>query len=219
MNAYAPLREAASSADLSPLKDLRPPPDDSPIDRTRAHLLSCAFLRFNCEYDDLIRWLGGPYTDEHRDWEVTFATLETVRDCPPLPAYPISDFERTFRACTEGVPLKGNYTSDLASSITRNQAPLSADLVKNSADVDETLRKEEKLSYHVLLPRFLWQFFSGIFISIFRVAYRWGDPKPRLYIDPSTTINPTDIGNVNRNIADPGVDKDRNPTIYYGTAL
>jgi hypothetical protein len=219
MDAYASLRQEASTADLSPLKQPRPPPDASPIDRTRARLLSYAFLRFDCEYGDLIRWLGGPYTDEHRDWAATFATLETVRDCPPRPDYPIPDFERTFRACTEGVPLRGNYVSDFNSCVTRNQAPLSADLLKNTVDVDETLRKEEKLSYHILLPRFLWRFFAGIFISIFRVAYRWGDPKPRLCVDPSTTLTPTDIGNVNRNIPDPGIDEDRNPTIYYGTAL
>jgi hypothetical protein len=128
MNAYASLRHAASKADLSPLKHARPPPDDSPIDRSRSHLLSCAFLRFDCDYGDLIRWLGGPYTDEHRDWDITFATLETVRDVPPSKNYPVPDFERTFRACTEGVPLKGNYISDLSSCISRNQATLSADL-------------------------------------------------------------------------------------------
>jgi hypothetical protein len=63
---------------------------------------------------------------------------------------------------------------------------------------------------------FLWRFFPGL---IFRVAYRWGDPKPRLCVDPSTTLNPSDTRNVNRNIPDSGVNEDRNPTIYYGTAL
>jgi hypothetical protein len=82
-------------------------------------------ISFNCEYGDLIRWLGGPYTDEHRDWEVTFATLETVCDCPLLPEYPIPDFERTFRACTEGVPLKATtpQTWQVASSETKPRYP------------------------------------------------------------------------------------------------
>jgi hypothetical protein len=91
-------------------------------------------------------------------------------------------------------------------------------------DVDETLRKEEKLSYHIVLPRFLWQFFPGLYIALFRMAYRYGDPKPRLCVDPSTLI-PTprgstpDTGNVNREIPDPGVDEDQNPTIHYGDAF
>jgi hypothetical protein len=78
----------------------------------------------------------------------------------------------------------------------------------------------KKKSY---LTTFFFHAFSGDFspefLSIFRIAYRWGDPKPRLCVDPSTTITPTDIGNVNHNITDPGVDEDQNPTIYYGTAL
>ncbi|MGL4349225.1 MAG: hypothetical protein ACRCT2_01365, partial [Plesiomonas shigelloides] len=163
--------------------------------------------------------MGGPYTDEHRDWDTTFATLETVKECPPPDDFPSPDYERTFRACTEGVPLQAQYKADYPSTAARNSAPLSKDLQQNSDDVDETLRKEEKLSYHIILPRFLWRFFSGIFLSIFRVAYRYGDPKPRLCVDPSTTISPTDIGNVNRHIPDPGVIEDENPTIYYGTAL
>jgi hypothetical protein len=219
MLSYATLRLAASTQDLSPLLAPRPPPDTSPIDAVRVHLMGCAFLRFNCNYGDLIRWLGGPYTDEHRNWEDVFATLETVRDCPPPDRFPHPDYERTFRACTEGVPLQACYISDFASAALRNSAPISADLQQNEADVDETLRKEEKLSYHIIFPRFLWRFFPGIFISIFRVAYRYDDPKPRLCVDPSTTISPEDNGNVNRNIPDPGVNEDANPTIYYGTAF
>jgi hypothetical protein len=54
MDAYASLRQVASGADLSPLQLPRPSPDDPPIDRTRAHLLSCVLLRFDCDYGDLI---------------------------------------------------------------------------------------------------------------------------------------------------------------------
>lgn len=219
MSCYANLRFAAANADLSPLLLPRPAPDSSPIDEQRVHLLGCAFLRFNCDYGDLVRWLGGPYTDAHRDWEATFSTLETVRDCPPPPGFPEPDYERTHQACTHGVPLKSKYKSDYPSCSYRNTAPLSADLRQNADDVDETLRKEEKLSYHILLPRFLWRFFHGLLLAIFRVAYRFGDPKPRLCVDPSTQLTPTDSGNVNQQIPDPGVDEDENPTIHYGTAF
>jgi hypothetical protein len=216
---YAILRMHASTADISPLLSARHAPDSRPIDETRVHLMGCAFLRFNCDYGDLIRWLGGPYTDSHRNWTDTFAMFETVRDCPPPDKFPTPDFERTYRACTEGVPLKACYISDYASTALRNTTAPSDDLQQNEADVDETLRKEEQLSYHIILPRFLWRFFQGIFLSIFRVAYRFGDPKPRLCVDPSTTLAPSDIGNVNRHIPDPGIDEDENPTIYYGTAF
>lgn len=219
MHSYARLRLYATTVDLSPLLDPRPAPDDSPIDTSRVVLMACAFLRFNCDYGDLIRWLEGPYTDAHRDWAETFANLETVKDEEPPPDFPSPDYERTFRSCTEGVPLKATLYSDLNSCVLRNIAPLSRDLIDNEADVDESLRKEEKLSYHIILPRFLWRFFPGLFLSIFRVAYRFGDPKPRLCVDPSTTISPNDIGNVNSLIPKPGIDEDENPTIYYGTAF
>lgn len=182
--------------------------------------MGCALMCFDFNYGDLIRWLEGPYTNAHRDWDETFSLLETVRDAPITHRdCPVPDIDRTHRACTEGVPLQAAYVSDYNSCAERNAAPLSDDLIKNSADVDETLRKEEKLSYHILFPRYLWRFLSGIFICIFRVAYRFGDPKPRLCVDPSTTISATDQGNINAQIPAPGVDEDQNPTIYYGTAF
>jgi hypothetical protein len=219
MHKYAKLREQAATANILSLLEPRPPPDNSPIDQSRVHLMSCAFLRFNCDYGDMIRWLEGPYTDYHRDWDNTFEELEKVRHCTPAKGFPVPDYPRAFQACTQGVPLKGNYTSCLSSCFKRDSAPLSADLLKNEAAVDEQLRKEEKLSYHIILPRFLWRFFPGLFLSIFRIAYRWGDPKPRLCVDPSTKLSADDQGNVNSNIPNPGIDEDRNPTIHYGTAF
>ena len=216
---YAKLRKAASTADLSPLLAQRPAPDDSPIDNKRVLLMGCALLRFNLNFGDLIRWLGGPYTNAHRDWSATFAHLETVRHCLPPSGFPTPDYTRTFRACTEGVPLQANYISSYDCCSLRNSAKLSSDLVTHADDVTETLRKEEKQSYHILLPRFLWRFLPGIFLSIFRVAYRYGDPKPRLCVDPTTTLSADDIGNVNRFLPSPGINQDENPSIYYGTAF
>jgi hypothetical protein len=66
MQQYAVLREQAAGTDLSPLLVPRQPPDELPIDEHRAHLLACAFLRFNCDYGDLIRWLEGIYQHPSR---------------------------------------------------------------------------------------------------------------------------------------------------------
>lgn len=217
--AYARMRQAASSANLSSLLLPLPLPDNSPVDPERVSCMAHALFRFNFDYGDLIRWLEGPYTDAHRAWDATFAQMETVRNCDPPDRFPTPDYHRTMRACAEGVPLVAQYKSDFASCSHRNRAPLSADLVANSDDVTETLRKEEKLAYHIILPRFLWRFLPGLFLSIFRVAYRYGDPKPRLCVDPSTTLTRRDLGNVNRQIPKPGLDEDKNPTIYYGTAF
>jgi hypothetical protein len=130
MTLYAKLRVQASSADISPLLRPRPPPDSSAIDEHRVHLLGCAFLRFNCDYGDMIRWLEGPYTDSHRDWSAAFATFETVRHSSLPPGFPPPDYERTFRSCLEGVPLRAHFYSDYHSCALRNTAKLSADLVK-----------------------------------------------------------------------------------------
>jgi hypothetical protein len=140
--AYARLRQAASAADISSLLQPRPAPDATPVDQSRVECLAHALLRFNCDYGDLIRWLGGPYTDAHRPWEATFALMDTVRNAVPPDKFPSPDYERTFRACTEGVPLKANYRSKFSCCSLRNLADLSPDLLENSADVDETLRKE-----------------------------------------------------------------------------
>jgi hypothetical protein len=217
--AYAHLRFQATTTDVSPLLLPRAPPDSAPVDPIRIHRLGCALLRFNFLYGDLVRWLEGPYTDAHRDWSSVFAELELVRDCPPPQGFPVPDYDRALRLCLEGAPLAGLFVANYHSCSLRNCAPLSPDLVANQADVDATLCKEEKLSYHLIFPRFLWRFIPGIFLAIFRVAYRHGDPKPRLCVDPSTVLRSDDTGNANRAIPKPGVIEDMSPTIHYGSAF
>lgn len=204
---------------LAYLQDPRPAPDDSAVNQARVLDMGAALLAFDFDYGNLLRWLGGAYTDAHRDWTQVFDDLSAAQDISPPVGYPPVDYERCFRVCTEGVPLQGHYVSDYPSLQLRNQAPLSPDLVNEMAVIDEKLRKEEQLSYHNILPRFLWRFIPGLFLSIFRVAYRWRDPKPRLCVDPSTTLSRKDRGNANAQIPDPGVSPDENPAVYYGTAL
>jgi hypothetical protein len=218
--AYSSLRKAASTTDISILKLPRPAPDGLlPVDPNRVHLLGCALLLFGCNYGDLTRWMEGAYTDVHRNWDTTFATMESIHNCTPPSHFPNPDYKHTFQACTEGVPLMAHYTSCYKSCSIRSQAPLSADMRQNFQDVDETLQKEEKIDYHLIFPRFLWRFIPGLFLSIFRVACRYGDPKPWLRVDPLSRLMPDDIGNVNKQIPQPGLREDKNPTIHYGTAL
>ena len=219
MKLYARLRRRAVIRNIDYLRHPRPPPDDSPVDQHRALDMGCALLRFNFIYGDMIRWLGGPYTDDHRDWSSVFDQLNMVADQPPPPGYPPIDYDRVFRVCTEGTPLRGNFQADYASASRRNSQPHPDSLLKCAADVDAKIQKEEKLSYHLVLPRFLWRFLPGLFLCLFRVAYRWGDPKARLCVDPSTPLHKDDKGNPNRFIPDPGVEPDENPPIFYGTAL
>lgn len=118
--------------------------------------MACALLRFDFRYGDLIRWLvGGPYTNAHRDWEAFFEIAGALADAQPPPGFPPIDVPRAKRVCMEGIPLKANYVSNYDSCSHRNLAPISNDLREHSEDVDKKLRKEEQLSYHVLLPRFL----------------------------------------------------------------
>lgn len=49
--------------------------------------------------------------------------------------------------------------------------------------------------------------------------YHYGDPQAWLCVDPSTTIDSKDKGNMNRFIPDPGIDEDANPKVYYSAAL
>jgi len=105
--------------------------------------------------------------------------------------------------------------------LARNLHPPSADLRKEAASVDERLQKEEKLSYHILLPRFLFRFLFGLHLALFRIAYHNDDPDPRLFVDPTTTVSPDDDSNANAQMPDPGSagQEEENPPIYYGTAF
>jgi hypothetical protein len=59
--AYAILCQEASVADISALRLPRPPPDNSAVDSDRVCCLAHALLLVNCDYGDMIRWIGGPY--------------------------------------------------------------------------------------------------------------------------------------------------------------
>lgn len=221
MRQYARLLAYAHCKSVAPLKSTRPPPDDSPPDQIRILLMAAALLRFNFVYGDLIRWLEGPYTNAHRDWSTLEQKFAQVQDYPIPRGWPQVNLPRTMKVLTQGIPLKGHFQCSWRNIQLRNATPVSPNVAKEGQAIDERLRKEEKLSYHILFPRFLFRFIYGIHLCLFRVAYRYNDPKPRLCVDPSTPLHPSDDGNTNAQIPDPGTPGrlEENPPIYYGTAL
>jgi hypothetical protein len=86
------------------------------LSKSRAQLYACALLRFHFIYGDFTRWLSGEYINRHLAWSQNFATMiETAKHLLSLD-YPVPDYPRAFRICTEGGPLQGDFTT-LASQI------------------------------------------------------------------------------------------------------
>jgi hypothetical protein len=111
----------------------------------RAHDLGCALLRFNFRYGDLIRWLGGPYTDSHRNWDEVFDQLNCVMDIKPPPGFPPLDFDRFKKVCTEGTPLQGHFESNYTDACLRNLAPAPKPLQDSAKEVNERIEKKNSL--------------------------------------------------------------------------
>jgi hypothetical protein len=97
---------------LQPLRRQRPlPGKPTKLPMDRAILYACALLRFGFYYGDFIRWMGGEYTNRDKDWPSIFQTLVAVCNRPPPISLPPVDFQRGFRICSKGVPLKGDFDS------------------------------------------------------------------------------------------------------------
>lgn len=220
IRAYAYLRRSSATVRVASLQDPRPPPDTfTGLQWDRAWRMAVALLRFNFDFGNLIRWLEGEYTNEHRDWQALCDTMNAVRSIPPPAGYPLLDFDRAFRVCTEGVPLAGTFSCSFDSVRARNLYNNHPGLLDVEDDVRFKLAKEEAQSFHIAMPRFLWRFIPGIHLNLFVWHIRKG--KGRLCVDPSTTISAVDDGNANASIPDPGTlgREDECPAIYYATAL
>jgi hypothetical protein len=79
--------------------------------------------------------------------------------------------------------------------------------------------EEEALTYHILLPRFLWHFIPGLHLSMMTWHVHKG--KGCLIVDPSSTIDDyLDDGAQNSQIYDPCLDhSDIIPPVYYATTF
>lgn len=72
--------------------------------------MAVALMQFDFNFGDLMRWLEGEHTNAHRGWTEVADAINAVRSIPmPSEEYPDIDFDRAFRICAEGVPLKGDY--------------------------------------------------------------------------------------------------------------
>jgi len=70
------------------------------------------------------------------------------------------------KALQQGCPLAGHYNCSFDGVLQRNLHRPSKDLQKEAKSVEEHLQKEEKLSYHVLLPRFLFRFLFSLHVAL-----------------------------------------------------
>ena len=187
--AYARLRRSTATVAIGGLRAPRPPPSDfSGLQHDRAWRVAVALLRFDFIVGDLVRWLGGEYTNAHRDWPALCDTLTAIRDVEPYPGEPPVDFDRAYRACTDGVPLAGDYECSFDSLCQRNQYNNHPKLVDVLDDVRLKLAKEEAQSFHLALPRFLWRFLPGLHLALMTWDVRKG--KGRLVYRPVQYLVP-----------------------------
>jgi len=134
------------------------------------------------------------------------------------------------RLATECVPLAGHFERSFAAVNERERhdnASLTAEAI---AHVRKKFTKEEKLSYHILFPRFIWAFIPGLFLALITWIAPKGRPgdDERLCVDPSTILDnegdaagTPDDGAANTQLPRTGAEdrEDENPPVYYGTAF
>ena len=81
---YAHLRTLACVTPLSRLLSLKVPrkkPIPTTLDMDRARLNSASLLRFDFNYGDFARWMGGEFTNRGRDWTAEYDKIENEDKC------------------------------------------------------------------------------------------------------------------------------------------
>jgi hypothetical protein len=165
----------------------------------------------------MVRWLGGEYTNRHRDWARVFQDI-LARPAIPAPAsFPPPDFHRAYRVFTEGVPLCGNYVGNQDELAERQRYDNHPAIRKNSVQVEKKFAGEEGKSFHLILPRFLVSFLPGLFLSPLQWEVRKG--KGRICVDCTNGLHPIS-GAPNSFIPKPSaINADACPPVYYSDAL
>ena len=217
---YQQLRCVAMSARIAQLKHIRPPPGNpTKLPMDRAVLYAAALLRFHFNYGDFVRWLGGEYTNRHRDWDDTFDTLLEARQRHPPQKFPPADYPNGKRVFTEGVPLKGHFISPSAELPSRNRYDNHPAVQENYEAVEKKFAKEEEKSFHIHLPRFLTHFIMGLMLNLLQWAWQKG--KGRICVDCTNGPDgPDTLGSANTHIPKPSVDNvEECPPVYYMTAF
>ena len=85
---YAHLRRDSVRTSVAPLRAPRTSTIPSSIDHHRAHLNTLCLLCFDFYYGDMLRWLGGEYTKQMKDWHTDWQALLDARVCPLPDDYP-----------------------------------------------------------------------------------------------------------------------------------
>ena len=213
---YARLRRDACGRSLRLLHQPRSATIPTTLDPNRALVHSMALLRFDFNYGDFIRWMGGEYTNRHRDWNKEWGTI-LASPCRPLPAdYPVPQYELAFRIQTEGVPLRGNFDTPMHVSCLRDTYNNHPAVTANTAPVSQKFAKEEWKGYHVHFLRFLSPYLYGIILNPLQWVFDKG--KGRICVD--CTNGPDPRGAANTYIPKPSLDnKEECPPVYYQSAL
>jgi hypothetical protein len=217
---YQKLRVRAVSAPISSLLKKRPAPfPTKTLSMDRALLYACALLRFHFYYGDFLRWLGGEYTNRHRDWDDTFDTIQDLRTRDPPADYPPSDLDRGKRIFTQGVPLQGHFESPVAEIPVRDAYDNHPAIKLNHAAVEAKFAKEEQKSFHIHLPRFLVYYILGILLNPLQWEFDKG--KGRICVDCTNGANgPDNLGSANTHIPKPSPNNPEEcPPVFYATAL
>ena len=251
--AYAHLRQRACIEDIEYLRDPRPAADQEelakPLNKKRAYHLAIALLRFNFVYPHLIRWLGGVYTYEHRDFDAVFDLIDMAKTHKVPEGYPPVDYERAYKMFTVGAPVESHFQCSFESALLRERYNNHPQLADVKEQVRTKVNKEERLSYYIVLPRSVWAFIHGLGISPMNFILRRGDEEGRVCLDPtsklpSLTLAPNtviplvgqtsspkikqpkalvivDDGAPNKQLPDTGElgRDDTNPSVYYATAF
>jgi hypothetical protein len=181
--------------------------------------MGAAFLLFQCQYSDLIPWLGGEYTNAQRDWGLVAQVCNNAITHEVPQGYPPIDVQATMRAFTEGVTSRGHFYSSLHDTQKRLAYDNHPPVATNSAAVREKLEAEEAHSYHLSLPRTMAMFVHGLFINPISWIIQKG--KGQICIDCSTKLHPLDTGAPNTTIPAPGTvgKEEDNPAVFYGSAI
>jgi hypothetical protein len=189
------------------------------LSSSRTRDMGAAFILFKCQYGDLVRWLGGEYTNAHRNWGLVAQVCNTASSHNVQPGYPPADIHSTMRIFTEGVPLRGHFFSSLQDTKTRIAYDNHQPVLSNIMAVREKFESEEANSFHLSLPRSMAMFIHGLFINPISWVIQKG--KGRICIDCSTKLHPTDTGAPNASIPAPGTvgREDENPAVFYGSAI
>jgi hypothetical protein len=217
---YQKLRCATMHAPIAILKHIRPSPGNpSTLPMDRAILYAAALLRFHFNYGDFVRWLGGEYTNRHRDWDNTFDKLLEARKRNPPNDFPPADYPAGKRVFTEGVPLKGHFVSPSAELPARNRYDNHPAVQENYEAVEKKFAKEEEKSFHIHLPRFLTYFIVGLMLNLLQWAWQKG--KGRICVDCTNGPDGPDTpGSANTHIPKPSAENiEECPPVYYMTAF